>query len=678
MSVTDRQREPAALRTTPASNGTDRPTGWQLVDGPAVGIETARAARAVAEARFHELLESVAGCALIIDADGSVAFANEHLAALLEWPRDELVGRDWFEACRPGADRADARAWLADVVAGHDVTEARHENNVQTRSGGMRTISWSSTVLRDVDGAVSSIASIGEDVTDARATEAELARLVAAVEQASDMIAITSADGTIEYVNRAFEVESGYEADFAIGEKLVDLVRSGSHPEAFYTELDDATRREGAWADTIVDRRRDGSLHEVNLRISPIRGATGEIAGFVHVGRDLTRERALEGQLRQAVKMEAIGQLAGGVAHDFNNMLTAIRGYAELVDGEISPENVQLRDDLSQIILTADRAAALTRQLLAFARKQVVEPTILDPSEVVHGLAPMLRRLLGEHVELAIDARRDGGRILIDPHQLEQVIVNLAVNGRDAMPGGGHLTVTLRAVELDPSSQRAWPDLAPGPHVELAVADTGTGMTREIRDRVFEPFFTTKPPGHGTGMGLAMVHGIVTGAGGAIGIESAPGTGSTFRLRFPRRDTPAGLDAQDDAGATAPAGRGTVLLVEDEPVVRAFASRCLRQLGYAVLEAAGGDEALDLVARPGTDVDLLVTDVSMPGMPGTELAHRIQAAHPRLPVLFVSGYADSTLVGEGWMDDASGFLPKPYTRESLGRAVAEALADTRD
>ncbi len=659
---------------------TDRPSAApaDLVALDDLAPGAAAAARAVAEARFRELLGSVALCALIIDRSGTIELANEHLAELLGWTPDDLVGRDWFDTCRSEAERPEARAWLADVIAGRPVIERRHENNVVTRTGSVRTLRWSTTVLHGVDGDVASVASLGEDVTEARETETELARLAAAVAQATDMIAITGPDGTIQYVNRAFELESGYAAHEAVGRVLVDLVRSGAHPDEFYADLDALNDRAGAWADTIVDRRRDGTLHEINLRVSPFRGPSGEVAGYVHVGRDLTRERTLEAQLRQAVKMEAIGQLAGGIAHDFNNMLTAIRGYAELVDAEIPPRDVEVRDDLAQIILTADRAAALTRQLLAFARKQVAEPSVLDPAGVIDGLAPMLRRLLGEHVELVLDARPAIGWILIDPHQLEQVLLNLAVNGRDAMPGGGTLTIGVAEVEVDAADRKAWPHLAPGPHVELVVADTGLGMTRQTLDRVFEPFFTTKAPGHGTGMGLAMVHGIVTGAGGEIMAESVPGGGATFRLRFPRRDAPGDPDRDSADGGAVPAGRGTVLLVEDEPTVRAFAARCLRDLGYLVVDAAGGPAAVELADRPGFHADLLVTDMAMPGMPGTELARTLAAVHPGLPVLFVSGYADATLVGEGWMDGASGFLAKPYTRESLGRAVAEALASSRD
>jgi len=236
------------------------------------------------------------------------------------------------------------------------------------------------------------------------------------------------------------------------------------------------------------------------------------------------------------------------------------------------------------------------------------------------------------------------------------------------------MSITVRDVELAAGEIAGWPDILPGPHVELAIADTGSGVPRELRDRVFEPFFTTKAPGHGTGMGLAMVHGIVTGAGGAIRLESEPGHGTTFRLRFPRREATEAEGMAGEGAGTVPAGRGSILLVEDEPGVRAFASRCLRQLGYAVVESAGGEEALALVARPEFRVDLVVTDVSMPGMPGTVLARSIAAERPGLPVLFVSGYADTTVVGAGWMDEAAGFLPKPYTRESLARAVADALA----
>ena len=661
-------------------DGDGKPSGFagQMFDvTDRVELEAAEAARAAAEARFHELLESVALCSMILDTEGRIVFANDFLCSVVDWPPAELHGRDWFETCRTPVDRPEARAWLAEVVSGEDVIERRHENQVVTRTGALRTVRWSTTVLRDEHGAVTGIASIGEDVTEARDAETELTRLAAAVEQASDMIAITAEDGTIQYVNHAFELESGYASEDAVGRELVSLVRSGEHDDAFYRELDVATSASHAWADTIIDRRRDGSLHEINLRISPIKGPAGEVAGFVHVGRDLTRERALEGQLRQAVKMEAIGQLAGGVAHDFNNMLTAIRGYAELIDAAVSPEELGIREDLAQIVLTADRAAALTRQLLAFARKQVVKPAILDPTDVVTGLGPMLRRLLGEHVELVIEAQPGLGSILVDPHQLEQVVVNLAVNGRDAMPGGGRLTLALADVMLGPKDAAAWPDLQPGPHVELTVTDTGAGMTPETRERVFEPFFTTKAPGQGTGMGLATVHGIVTGSGGAVRVDSEPGLGARFRVRFPRRESVPRHARGRASNRSVPGGRGTVLLVEDEPTVRSFAARCLRQLGYAVVEAASGAEALALDERPAFKPAILVTDVAMPGMPGTELARSLRARRPGLPVLFVSGYADATIVGAGWTDDAAGYLAKPYTRESLAQAVAEALVVSR-
>ncbi|MGD0019582.1 MAG: ATP-binding protein [Candidatus Limnocylindrales bacterium] len=328
---------------------------------------------------------------------------------------------------------------------------------------------------------------------------------------------------------------------------------------------------------------------------------------------DITERRALQEQLRQAQKMEAVGRLAGGVAHDFNNLLTAVRGYAELARAALRADD-PARADIEEVIVAADRASELTSQLLAFSRRQVLQPQVLDAAAATVRLAPMLRRLLGEHIELNTGATCSHGRVKVDPGQLEQVVVNLAVNARDAMGGGGRLTIETADVELDTTYASTHPGVPPGPYVMLTVSDTGSGMDADTRARAFEPFFTTKEPGKGTGMGLATVCGIVKQSGGSISLCSEPGKGTTFRLYFPRVDEPASRNAGSDPPSPSPSGSETVLLVEDDPGVRGFARRTMTAQGYVVLEASSGADALALADGHADEVDLLVTDLVMPGI----------------------------------------------------------------
>jgi two-component system, cell cycle sensor histidine kinase and response regulator CckA len=388
--------------------------------------------------------------------------------------------------------------------------------------------------------------------------------------------------------------------------------------------------------------------------------------------QDVTERRDLEARLRQAQKMEAVGQLAGGIAHDFNNLLTAIRGYGELALQELPADN-PASADVSEMLRAADRAASMTRQLLAFSRRQVLEPQVLDPAAIVDGLAPMLRRLLGEHIELMTLRPTDVGRVRVDPGQLEQVIVNLAVNSRDAMPGGGRLKVSMSNVMLDATAAARPPEVAPGPFVRIQVTDTGTGMDAETQARIFEPFFTTKRPGEGTGMGLATVFGIVRQSGGRIACESRKGRGTTFTIELPRVDAPAAA-----AGAVSPdggpvGGREMILLVEDEPAVRRVGARMLRSLGYRVVEADGAAEALALDGSTLDLVDLLVTDVVMPGTNGATLSDLITRDRPHIPTLFVSGYAPTAVIEPRLAEPNSAFLEKPFTAEALAGSVRRLL-----
>jgi nitrogen-specific signal transduction histidine kinase/ActR/RegA family two-component response regulator len=387
----------------------------------------------------------------------------------------------------------------------------------------------------------------------------------------------------------------------------------------------------------------------------------------------VSKRRQLEAQLRQAQKMEAIGRLAGGIAHDFNNLLTAIRGFTDLVRRDL-PEGDVHRADLDQVVLAADRATELARQLLAFSRRQVLQPKVVDPAGIVDGIAPMLRRLLGEHIEFVTHAAPGLGLIRVDPSQLEQVIVNLALNARDAMPDGGQLTIETANVELDAAYASTHAEVTPGPFVLLAVSDTGSGMALETQGHAFEPFFTTKEPGKGTGMGLATVFGIVKQSGGSIYLYSEPGHGTTFRIYLPRVDeAPVPAAGEPVEVRPAPSGTETILLVEDEPAVRAFAERVLAEQGYTVLSAADALAALALAAAHAGQIELLVTDVIMPGLQGHQLAERLAAERPDLRVLYVSGFTESSVIHQGVLGADVAFLPKPFSAEALGRAVRQAL-----
>src|SRR5881397_1969037 len=398
----------------------------------------------------------------------------------------------------------------------------------------------------------------------------------------------------------------------------------------------------------------------------------GKLLGILGIGRDVTERLGLEQQLRQAQKMEAVGRLAGGVAHDFNNILTAITGHAELLLEDLGLHDPR-RADVDEIRRSAERAAGLTRQLLAFSRQQVLQPKVVDVNALVLDMDKLLRRLIGEDVELATVLDPALGRVKADPGQLEQVIVNLAVNARDAMPDGGKLTLETRNIDLDSSYTLEHSLVKPGPYVQLTVSDSGIGMDEETQAHAFEPFFTTKPRGQGTGLGLAMVYGTVKQSGGFIWVYSEPGHGATFKIYLPRVDTP--TEAATLPAPTVQPARGseTVLLAEDEPAVRAIAQQALERHGYTVLAAPSGAAALALAAQHAATIDLLLTDVVMPGMSGRDLADRLTAQRPGIRVLYISGYTDNAIVRHGMLEPGLAYLQKPFRPHALVRKVREVL-----
>ena len=496
-------------------------------------------------------------------------------------------------------------------------------------------------------------------------------RFQAIIENAADVVSIVESGGVRRYVSPAVARAWGYDPKDLVGRSFFELI----HPDDVFTArvlLNDVADEPGAVvSDELRQRHADGSwrtMHVTAKNLCDVRG----VEGIVVNTRDITHQKALEIELRQSQRMETVGQLAGGVAHDFNNLLTAINGRTDFL-AEADNLDATQREDVEEIRRAAQRAASLTRQLLAFSRKQVLRPRVIDLNAVVRGMEPMLRRLIGEDISVQIVQEPSIGHITADPGQLEQILLNLCLNSRDAMPDGGVLRIETANVRSDN------PDVAgisfdASNLVALCVTDTGQGMDDHTKEHIFEPFFTTKPEGKGTGLGLSTVYGIAKQSGATITVESAVGRGTTFRIYFPA--TEAELTAPD-AAPTRHCGSERVLLVEDDAAVRELVERILKQRGYEVIATADGKEALRAFAAAPDKIDMVVTDLIMPGMNGRELVQAIYQIRPGLKALYVSGYTEDEIVRRGLDDPRVDLLHKPFTADVLASKVRSALDSDR-
>jgi PAS domain S-box-containing protein len=486
--------------------------------------------------------------------------------------------------------------------------------------------------------------------------------------------AVTAADaaGRITFWNQFAERLYGWPAEEALGSNLFELLLAKTSVDQA-GEIESLLRAGDSWSGEVMARRKSGEIFPVFMTVAPLRDEEGKVKGLVGVSADISKRKQLEEQLRQSQKMDAIGRLAGGIAHDFNNLLTAITGYSQIALLKLHPED-PLRKDIEEILRAGERATGLTRQLLAFSRRQILQPRLLDLNNVIIGMEYLLRRLIGEDITLVTKLAPDLGKVTADPGQIEQVILNLVVNSRDAMPGGGTLTLETANINLSEDYSHQNYRARPGPYIMLAVSDSGVGMDELVQSKAFEPFFTTKESGKGTGLGLSTVYGIVEQSGGDIRLYSQAGQGTTFKVYLPRageKEKKAPVSVQPPE--SAPRGVETILLVEDEDAVRNLIRSILRQNGYTVIESRHGGEALLICERYEGPIHLLLTDVVMPQMSGGELADRLRPMRPTMKALYMSGYTDNDLIRRSAPDAESNFLHKPFTPEVLLRKIRTLL-----
>jgi len=625
----------------------------------------------MSEALYHSLVEQMPAGVFRKDADGRYVFANFQYYRITNNQPETFLGKLPSEARQTGSTMpGDAVKHHALIMQTGQTIEV--DETHRGKDGETRYVHAVKSPVFDSHGKIIGTQGVLFDITQLKQAEEAYSRLATAVEQAVEDIIITDAAGKILYVNPAFEKISGYTRLELIGQNP-RLLKSGKHDAAFYHRMWEVLTHGGVWSGRLINKKKDGTLFEEESTISPIRDPAGKIINYVGVRRDVTREVALEAQLRQAQKMEAIGQLAGGIAHDFNNLLTAIHGNAaQLLETPLEPG--ETLECSQQILEAAERAATLTRQLLMFSRKQVMQPANLDLNEVVAQTTRMLQRILGEDISLAAEYTPDLPFIQADMGMIEQILLNLAVNSRDAMPEGGRLVIATNVEVLDEKQVGRNPGAVPGQYVRLTVTDTGCGIPAEHLSRIFEPFFTTKEVGKGTGLGLATVYGIVQQHLGWITVESEVGQGTTFHIHFPAVN---GKKAEKSTGAEIlrlPRGTEGILVVEDEAIVRLIVGNMLQRFGYTVWLAESGANALKVWRKHKDQIQLLLTDIVMPdGMTGHDLARQLQADKQQLKVVYTSGYSADQGSRHLTLVDGVNFLQKPYSPQKLAEILRKSL-----
>ena len=608
------------------------------------------------------------------NTENGILRANKRAAEVTGKPVEEIEGKPSLEIY----SKTEAKYYSDDLeVIRSGAPKLGIIETLRNRQGKELWIQTDKVPVCDVDGKVTGIIVMSQDITERKRAEESLRLLSSAVEQTKESIVITDAEldlpgPKILFVNPAFTKMTGYNEADVIGQ-TPRILQGPRTDRIVLNRLRKNLEQGDVFEGEAINYRKDGTEFNLEWQIAPLRNADEKITHYVAVQHDVTERKRMETQLFQSQKMETVGKLAGGFAHEFNSILTAIIGQSELLLGDL-PAGSPLVKNATEINKAAGRAAKLTRQLLAFGRKQFLQPEALDLNRVIAGMEAMLHHLMDGEVDTQIVPTGDLHTVKADAGQIEQVIMNMAMNAADAMPNGGKIMLETANVTFDEQSVGRYPELKPGDYVMLAITDTGTGMSDEVKARVFEPFFTTKDVGQGTGLGLSTCYGIIKQSGGHISVYSEPGHGTIFKIYLPRAEAQAKIPIFRLDSPDLPRGTETILLVEDNPALREMAATLLRRLGYTVLTAANGVEALSLKhERTSGHIDLLFTDVVMPHMSGKELADRMQALFPHTKILFTSAYTENAIVHQGVLDKGVALLQKPFTPSALAHKLRQVL-----
>ena len=636
----------------------------------------------------EEFLEIVPDAIVAVDEKGKILQINQQAESLFGYTRNELIGQK-IEILVPERHR--------NVHDEHRLNFAKQprirrmgaglELYGRRRNGSEFPVEIALSPIETEQGRV--VLSAVRDISDRKHVEQELrraheelslrtnrqlwetsSRLASIINSSEDAIIGKDLFGIITSWNPGAEHIYGYKAEEVIG-KSISILAPKERPDEIPDILRKIARGESVEHFETVRVTKDGRRLIMSISVSPMRDTSGAVIGASVIARNITEQKRAEDQLRQSQKMEAVGRLAGGVAHDFNNVLGIITACTELLRGRLSPE---IAEYVENIRTAAQRGASLTRQLLAFSRRQAVQPTVFDLNERLHEISKLLRPLMGDDVELVVQRRPGSAVVETDPSQLDQIVLNLAVNARDAMPRGGKLILEIANAEFDDHFTRQHPQVTPGKYVLLAVSDTGMGMDEATVSRIFEPFFTTKEPGKGTGLGLATVYGIVRQSGGYIWVYSEPGRGTTFKIYLPSAEHKLHSRPKAENDANLPTAKGTtILLVEDDDTMRSLTRKMLEEHGYSVIEANGGQAALERANQDHVNVDIVLTDVVMRGMSGPELGLRLSQSHPDVKIVYMSGYTGELISQHDALQPGIALLEKPFTRATLLQALHNAL-----
>ncbi|MGI5868120.1 MAG: PAS domain S-box protein [Kiritimatiellia bacterium] len=645
--------------------------------GQLVKARTAKLTEVIA--RYNALAQQNEIISWEVDCNGLYTYISPLVTSTVGYPPEDLVGKNHFYDHHPDAGRSSFKKKLLrsmeDEVGLRDVIHPMIAAN-----GDTLWFQSFSIPLHHPNGAPRGAWGTSTNITKRKRAEVERERLLLTLEQTTDAILITDAEGTIRYVNPAFEQLNGYAGHEVVGQKT-RFLKSERHEPAFYKEIADTLLRGKAWEGRLEEKRKDGTFYTGMTSIGPARDPNGSLIGYIAVTHNITREieaekekSALQNQLAQAQRLESIGLLAGGVAHDFNNMLQAILGYAEMALAATKEDETALRNDIAEIRKIALRPTFLTRQLLTFARRQPVEPQPIAPGRNVENMTGILKHLLGDSIRLKIVSSENVGMITIDPGQFEQIIINVCINARDAIEGAGEVRIATEGIVIDDNNTTQFNGINPGAYVRLSIADTGCGIPEESQSRIFEPFFSTKPAGQATGLGLPVVYGIVTQAGGTIRLHSTPGTGTEFNIYLPQTDkTVASAPEIPEAQAIVPSPSARILLVDDEALILKPTHTLITNLGHSAISANSPLEAIRAFEEHNAEIDLLISDVTMPDMSGPKLLQKLREIKPTLKCIFMSGHSAEHLRQGDLQGLNANFIQKPFTKAELADAIASMM-----